>query len=132
MRQTSRAVKAAAKAAARDPGDAEKQLEGFIAKFEPERQALIRAVRRALRRLLPAANELVWDNYNFFVIGYSATERPSDSVVSLAAAVQRRGPRVLPRRDAAGSAPDSPGLGTQNRFIRLESAKTWIGPKSRR
>ena len=66
--------------------DAETRLSGFIAKFEPKTQALIRSVRRALRRKLPTAHELVWDNYNFFVIGYSATERPSDSVVSLAAA----------------------------------------------
>jgi hypothetical protein len=65
--------------------DAEKRLAGFIAKFEPRTQALIRSVRRALRRRLPTAHELVWDNCNFFVIGYSATERPSDSVVSLAA-----------------------------------------------
>ena len=31
--------------------EAEKQLKGFIAKFEPKHQALIRAVRKAL--LLP-------------------------------------------------------------------------------
>ena len=67
------------------PAAAEKQLSGFIAKFDPESQRLIRSLRRAMRRRLPSANELVWDNYNFFVIGYSATERPSDSVLSLAA-----------------------------------------------
>jgi hypothetical protein len=33
----------------------------------------------------PTANELVHDNYNFFVIGYSPTERPSDAIVSMAA-----------------------------------------------
>jgi hypothetical protein len=43
----------------------------------------IRAVRAALRKRLPTANELVYDNYNFFVIGYSPTLRPSDSFVSL-------------------------------------------------
>jgi len=64
----------------------EQRLAAFIAKFDSKNQALIRSVRRALRRRLPTANELVWDNYNFFVIGYSATERPSDSVVSIAAA----------------------------------------------
>jgi thiol-disulfide isomerase/thioredoxin len=63
--------------------DPEKQLQGFIDKFEPKRRALLRALRKALRKRLPTANELVWDNYNFFVIGYSATERPSDSIVSL-------------------------------------------------
>jgi len=43
------------------------QLAGFIAKFDSKHAALIRAVRRALRRRLPAARELVYDNYNFFV-----------------------------------------------------------------
>jgi hypothetical protein len=65
--------------------NAEAQLETFIGKFGPEHQTLIREVRKALRRRLPAANELVYDNYNFFVIGYCATERPSDCIVSIAA-----------------------------------------------
>ena len=64
---------------------AETQLKAFVAKFDPKDQRLIRAVRRALRNRLPAAHELVYDNYNFFVIGYSPTERPSDAIVSIAA-----------------------------------------------
>ena len=66
--------------------DAEARLDGFIAKFEPGHQTLIRAVRQALRQRFPTANELVYDNYNFFVIGYVPTERPSDAIVSIAAA----------------------------------------------
>ena len=34
---------------------------------------------------LPTANELVYDNYNFFVIGYSSTLRPSDCFAQLVA-----------------------------------------------
>ena len=60
-------------------------LAGFIGKFAPEHQRVIRNARTALRLRLPTANELVYDNYNFFVIDYSATDRPSDTVVSLAA-----------------------------------------------
>ena len=48
----------------RSPAAAERQLEGFVAKFEPTQQALIRSVRKALRRRLPTAYELVYDNYN--------------------------------------------------------------------
>lgn len=62
-----------------------KQLAGFIAKFTPEMGARIRSLRAALRRRLPHAHELVYDNYNFFVIGYGPTERPSEAVFSLAA-----------------------------------------------
>ncbi len=65
---------------------ASKQLASFIAKFEPATAKLIRDCRAELRKRLPTAIELVYDNYNFFVIGYSATGRPSDCIVSLAAA----------------------------------------------
>jgi hypothetical protein len=108
---------------------AEERLAAFIAKFEPKRQALIRSVRRALRRRFPTANELVWDNYNFFVIGYSPTERPSDSVVSLAAAANGVGLSFY----RGATLPDPHGIlegaGRQNRFIRLESAATLGRPE---
>jgi hypothetical protein len=108
---------------------AEKRLDAFVAKFEPELQRLIHCVRRALRRRLPTANELVWDNYNFFVIGYSATERPSDSVLSLAAAANGVGLSFY----RGSTLPDPHGIllgsGAQNRFIRLDSAKTLARPE---
>jgi hypothetical protein len=101
--------------------DAETQLKSFIAKFEPEHQTLIRKVRQALRKRLPAANELVYDNYNFFVIGYGPTERPSDCILSLAAAANGVGLCFLhgarlpdPKRILQGS-------GKQTRFLRLPS-----------
>jgi hypothetical protein len=65
--------------------DAEEQLRSFIDKFDPNDQALIRSMRKALRKRLPTANELVYDNYNFFVIGYCSSERPADCIVSIAA-----------------------------------------------
>ena len=111
------------------PASAEAQLRAFIAKFDARNQFLIRAVRRASRRRLPTANELVWDNYNFFVIGYSATERPSDSVLSLAAGASGVGLSFY----RGASLPDPQrillGSGTQNRFIRLESARTLARPE---
>src|SRR5262245_27902212 len=54
----------------KDRAKAEKHLKTFIAKFDAKNQSLIRAVRALLRRRFPAANEMVYDNYNFFVIGY--------------------------------------------------------------
>src|ERR1700735_5664453 len=62
----------------------EQQLAGFIEKFDSKNAALIRSVRKALRKRLPTANEMVYDNYNFFVIGYSPTERPTDAILSMA------------------------------------------------
>ena len=121
-------MKAAAKVVRTTSTDAEKQLQGFIDKFEPEHQALIRAMRTALRKRMPTANELVWDNYNFFVVGYSATERPSDSVVCIAAAANGVGLSF----DRGATLPDPKnillGAGVQNRFLRFESAKTLALP----
>ena len=64
---------------------AEAQLRSFVAKFAPRDQKLIRAVRTALRKRFPAAHELVYDNYNFLVIGFGPTRRASDAILSLAA-----------------------------------------------
>ena len=124
-------IKAAAKKSAAKSAtsaSAEEQLSGFIEKFDPENQAFIRAVRKALRKRLPTANELVYDNYNFFVIGYCATERPSDCIVSIAAAASG----VVLSFYYGATVPDPHklllGSGSQNRFIRLESAKTLSDP----
>ncbi|HEY8794181.1 MAG TPA: hypothetical protein VIM15_04480 [Gemmatimonadaceae bacterium] len=51
-----------------------KQLAGFIAKYDPKVAALARECRAAMRKKLPSANELVYDNYQFLAIGYSSTE----------------------------------------------------------
>jgi hypothetical protein len=114
---------------ARTPGrDAEKQLEGFIAKFDPDDQRLIRAVRRALRKRLPGAHELVYDNYNFFVIGYSPTERPSDAILSLAARANGVGLCFIHGAKLPDPKKRLLGSGNQTRFIRLESSRTLADP----
>ena len=111
------------------PADAEKQLKTFVDKFEPKNQTLIRAVRKALRKRLPTAHELVYDNYNFFVIGYAPTERPTDSILSIAAAANGVGLCFI----RGASLPDPHkillGSGKQTRFIRVESAKVLASPE---
>jgi hypothetical protein len=100
----------------------EQQLAGFINKFDPPNAALIRSVRTVLRKRMPSANELIYDNYNFFVIGYCSTERPSDCIVSIAAAANGVGLSFY----YGATLPDPHklllGSGGQNRFIRIESA----------
>lgn len=98
------------------------QLRSFIAKFDPENQSLIRAARRILKKRLPTATELVYDNYNFFVIGYSPTSRPSDSVLSIAAGANGVGLCFIRGAKLADPKKLLQGSGNQTRFIRLESA----------
>ena len=102
----------------------EKVLAGFIAKFTPEMAALIRAARIKMRERIPRALELVYDNYNFFVIGYGPNEKAGDAIFSLAA--QAKGLSLCFLQGAG--LPDPGGLlrgsGNVVRNIRLESADT--------
>ena len=122
-------MKAAVKVVPTVSADAEKQLMGFIDKFEPKNQALIRRTRKALRKQLPTANELAYDNYNFFVLCYCSTERPSDCIVSIAAGANGVGLSFY----RGASLPDPHrillGSGNQNRFIRIESAEMLARPE---
>jgi hypothetical protein len=110
------------------PPTASTQVASFIAKFDPSNAALIRRCRAVMRKRVPTAVELVYDNYNFFVIGYSSTERASDCVVSLACGAS--GVALSFYYGATLPDPDRVllGSGNQNRFVRLPSAKTLAEP----
>jgi hypothetical protein len=110
-------------------GAEEQQLAGFIAKFDTKHAALIRAVRRVLRKRLPTANELVYDNYNFFVIGYCSSERPSDCILSIAAGANGVGLSFYYGATLADPHRLLLGSGSQNRFLRIESAQTLLRPE---
>jgi len=111
-----------------NPASVEAELASFIDRFEPSVAKLIRECRAEMRRLLPTAVEIVYDNYNFFVIGYCSTERPSDCIVSIAAASNGVGLSFY----RGASVPDPEGLlqgeGKQNRFIRLANAELLRAP----
>ena len=100
----------------------EERLRAFIAKFERKDQARIRAARKWMRRRLPTAVEMVYDNYNFLVIGYSPTERPSDAVLSLAAGANGLGLCFLHGARIPDPGKLLQGGGRQTRFLRVPSA----------
>jgi len=109
----------------------EKQLAAFIDKFTPEMASLIRAARKKMRERLPHALELVYDNYNFFVIGYGPNQRPSDAIFSLAA--QAKGVSLCFLQGAKLPDPGKRLRGSGNviRNLRLESAATLDDPDVR-
>jgi hypothetical protein len=109
----------------------EKQLAAFIAKFTPEMAKRIRAARRAMRARLPNAVELVYDNYNFFVIGYGPGERASEAICSLAC--QASGVSLCFLQGAKLPDPQKRlrGSGSTVRSLRLESAATLDEPAVR-
>ena len=99
-----------------------RQVASFLGKFDPSVATLLRACRAVLRKRLPTAVEMVYDNYNFFVIGYCSTPRASDCIVSLTGSSNGAGLCFI----HGAKLPDPKGLllgsGKQTRFIRLPSA----------
>ena len=117
----------AMKLATKKPGP-EAQLRACIGKLEPKNQRLFRAVRSAMRKRFPTANELVYDYSFALVIGYAPAEQGIDSIVAIRASAAgvslyfSQGPKLSdPKRLLRGS-------GKQTRFIELESAKQLAHP----
>ena len=101
----------------------EAPLAKFMARFTPEVEALAKAALTKMRARLPNAIQMVYDNYNFLVIGFCPTERPSQAIFSLA--LGARGVSLCFLQSAA-KLPDPDkmlqGSGKQARHIRLENA----------
>ena len=58
----------------------EAQLDGFLDAFTPEIATLARNALTTLRKRLPHAIELVYDNYNALACGFAPNERASDGI----------------------------------------------------
>ena len=66
------------------PDSPQRQLATFLARYSPEIVKEGRAALAMMQRLVPGAVRLVYDNYNFLVVGYGPSERASEAVLSLA------------------------------------------------
>ena len=106
----------------------EAQLRSFIDRLDPQDQKLFRAVRAAVRRRFPTANELAYDYGHALVIGYSPADRGIDSIVAIRASATgvslyfSQGPQLPdPKRLLRGS-------GKQTRFIPVEAASQLAHP----
>ncbi len=66
---------------------AEAELRTLIAKFAPEHLRLVSAMRRSLRKWLPAAHEVVYEYRDCFVISFSPSERGYEGVLAIRASV---------------------------------------------
>jgi hypothetical protein len=106
-----------------------RELPALLARFDPAIRALVREARTKLRRRLPTAIELVYDNARALAIAFAASERPSDTIVSLA--VYASGVNLYFMYGVALADPHRLllGRGNQGRFVRLESAATLDRPE---
>jgi hypothetical protein len=67
-----------------DVVDGKTQLDSFIDRFSPEVAVVTRKALAKMRKRLPGAIVMVYDNYNALAIGFAPNERPSDAIFSLA------------------------------------------------
>lgn len=110
---------------------AEERLETFLARYDPTIAELAIRLREKLRSILPPALELVYDNYNALVIGFSPSESSSDAVVSIA--LYPRWIRLFFLQGADLPDPDGllEGSGKQVRNLRLDSVERLDDPAVR-
>jgi hypothetical protein len=61
-----------------------RQWAAFLSKYDPAIAARGKAAVTRLRKYVPGAVELVYDNYNALVVGFGPSERASEAVLSIA------------------------------------------------
>ncbi len=108
-----------------------RQLEGFLAKYTPE---MVRATKQCLirmRKQVPGATELVYDNYNSLAIGFGPGERASEAVFSIVPFPRWVTLCFLHGRGLADPHGLLKGNGSRVRHIRLESPATLDRPEVR-
>lgn len=106
---------------------AEAEVGRLIAKFAPAHQRLIDAVRRSLRKRLPAACEVVYEYRDAFVISHSPNEHGYDGVLAIRASAE--GVRLYLTRGKELPDPEKLLQGSANaRWIQLEGTSTLARP----
>ena len=130
-RPAAKAASAPRTARAGATGSPEAAIKGFLAKYDPAIASQLRACRRTIRALVPRGFEMVYDNYNGLVFGFSPTERPSDALLSIVGYPRWVGLAFL--QGASLADPDGllQGTGRQVRGRRLSAPKNLDEPKLR-
>jgi hypothetical protein len=102
--------------------NAQAQLDSFLAKYGPEVEAFARRALAKMRKLVPGAVEMIYDNFNWLVIGFSPSERPSEAILSLVLPPGRATLCFLQGAGLPDPAKRLKGSGNVVRNIRLYSA----------
>lgn len=102
---------------------AQQQLDGFLKKYSPEMEKLGRSAIAYLRKRLPGAICLAYDNYNALAVGFGPTAKASAVTISIALY-----PRWATLFFMFGATLDDPaglleGAGARIRSVRLDGLK---------
>ena len=107
---------------------AEAGVRELIARFAPAHEGLVATTRRALKKRLPTAHELVYEYRDCFVISYSPDDRGYEGVLALRASAD--GVKLYFNRGKGLPDPGKllRGSGNQTRWIQLEGPSTLSRP----
>ncbi len=61
-----------------------RELADFLAKYDPAVATIARGALARLRKRLPGATEIVYDNYNALAVGFGPGPRASEAIISIA------------------------------------------------
>lgn len=104
------------------------ELNRFMDRYAPEIASLAKESFERLRRLVPGAHILIYDNYNALVVGFGPGDKASEAILSIALY-----PRWISLFFLQGSGlPDPEGLlkgtGSQVRHLILRNSQTLEEP----
>lgn len=106
---------------------AEAELHTLITKFAPDHLSLVTAVRKALRKRLPTAYEVVYEYRSWFVISLSPSEKGYEGVFAIRG--DSDGVKLYFNQGKELPDPEKRLKGSaQARFIDLEGASTLTRP----
>src|SRR5580700_1914700 len=111
---------------------ADKELASFIGKYSQEVATVAKAALVKMRKRLPGAVELVYDNYNALAIAFGSSEKLADVIFSIA--LYPRWVSLLFKNGATLPDPQRLLKGTGNvmRHIVLDGAATLDRPAVRK
>jgi hypothetical protein len=100
-----------------------KDLINFLSPYPADIKELALRLRDFMRKLYPKSNELIYDNYNSLVIGFSTTEKTGDAFCSIALYSEHINFGFLRGSELPDPLNKLNGKGSLYRYISLSSEK---------
>lgn len=108
-----------------------KQLNIFLAKYDPSIARQAKAILAKLRKLVPGAIEMVYDNYNALAIGFGPTDKAGLAILSIALYPRHINLFFLQGKGLPDPAKRLQGHGNQVRFVTLTTPAVLDDPEIR-
>jgi hypothetical protein len=107
----------------------QRQLKRFLSKYDKNVAATAEQAAAKLRKLIPPAIELVYDNYNALAIGFGPSEKASEAIFSIALYPKYASLFLLQGASLPDPSRRLEGSGNVARHIKLRSKETIDDPQ---